>query len=280
MLRGNAGRPALALTAVAVVLLAGPVLAQARRDSTARDSTASPPAARDTTARRSPGGGTVPADSLPSDDARAVLREIPEPLAPDEQIEPPDSLVQQSERDTGPDTSPADSTGVPIPAETAPLGERPGAVRSVFSDSAAAAPGSRVVPPGGPPGGPPPAGAPPAATTPAGPDTCWRLQLAALAEREEAAAKRGAAESQLLVPFTIEVEQGRHKVRSRDCLTRVAGESLRRRALLTGFPDAFLVRMGADGKAISTAPPKPASSSKAPPARKPAAKRRTTGGSR
>jgi len=273
--RGSRWLLALMVTGVAAVLLAGSARAEAGRDSTARDTTAARPAARDTTARpRSPGGGTVPSDSLPSDEARAVLRDIPEPLAADEQVEPPDSLVRESEREVGPDPSPADSTGVPIPAETAPLGERPGAVRSVFSDSAGAAPGAKTAPAG--PAGGPPSTAPAAAV----PDTCWRLQIAASSGREEAAAKRGAAESQLLVPFAIEVEQGRHKVRSRDCLTRTVADALRGRALLSGFPDAFLVRMGPDGKAISAAPPRPAPASKPVPARKPATKRRATSGSR
>jgi len=234
--------------------------AQAARDSTARDTTAARPARPDTTARRPAGsGGVVPADSLPSNDAREVLRGIPEPLGPGEQVEAPDSLLDASERVAAPDTAAADTSGVPIPAETAPLGERPGGpARSVFSDSLpSASPGS---------GAAAPPAAPPAAPASAAADTCWRLQLAAPTAREEAAAKRAAAESQLMIGVAIEIEQGRHKVRSRDCLTRAAGEALRQRALLSGFGDAFLVRMGADGKAVPATPAKPA-------AKKPAARR-------
>ncbi|MEO5616687.1 MAG: hypothetical protein ABIS67_02870 [Candidatus Eisenbacteria bacterium] len=303
-----AGVLALALgVAFPMGFVADPALAQAGRDSTSRDAaetrspasdtTAARPAARDTTARRQPGRSVVPADSLPSADARAVLRTINEPLSPAEQVDPPDSVLQAAPAVTAPDPAEADTSGVPIPAETAPLGEAPGSpVRSVFSDSvASAAPGSgtsapgsaappRAVPGAAPAAAAPPHAAPPGSATPAAggtsagspADTCWRLQLAAPTDREEAAAKRAAAESQLLVDFVIEIEQGRHKVRGRDCVSRAAAWALRDRALLSGFTDAFLVRMGPDGKVIPATTP-----AKRSPARQPApVKRRSTAGTR
>ena len=140
-------------------------------------------------------------------------------------------------------------------------------MRNVFSDSlASAVPGSAPSAPGN---------APPGSRNDAPSDTCWRVQLAAPTDRAEAAAKRAAAESQLMSGFVIEIEQGRHKVRGRECGSRTAAESLRDRALLSGFADAFLIRMGPDGKVISAAPP-----AKSAPARKPAATKRSTTGTR
>lgn len=269
----DARSPVPAGTALLLALvLAGPpagaaFAASAASDSTARDSSA---AARDTSGAARP----VPADSLPSADAKNVLRTIPEPLTPDEEGTPPDSLIPAPPVYASPDTTAADTSGVPTPAETAPLGETAGAASSVFSDSLGAVPGSGAAsapPPATPgPGAAPAPAAPPASTAggraanPAAADTCWRLQLAAPLARPEAEAKRQAAESQLLVKFTIEVEQGRNKVRTLDCLNREMGEALKARALLSGFDGAFLLRFGPDGKPIPANPPTGAGAKKSP----------------
>ncbi len=271
--RARSRAAALALAGLAALAaLAVPAArswAQAARDSTARDSaardsSATRPAARDSSARPAPPPFAPPADSLPGDDANAVLRTIPEPLAPEEVVPPDSSQVPPAP--AAPDTSEADTVGVPVPAPTAPLGEAPGGpARSVFSDSlASAAPGSGSTAPATP-------AAPPARPgVPAAPDTCWRLQIAAPADREEAEGRRAAAVSQLLVAFAIESEQGRHKVRSRDCLTRAAAEALRARAVLSGFEGAFLVRLGPDGKPVpAAAPPAPAAPRRSGGTRKP-----------
>jgi hypothetical protein len=45
----------------------------------------------------------------------------------------------------------------------------------------------------------------------------------------------------LLVPFVIDQEKTRYKVRSGDCLSRDAADKLRKRALQSGFDGAFPV---------------------------------------
>jgi hypothetical protein len=45
----------------------------------------------------------------------------------------------------------------------------------------------------------------------------------------------------LLVPFVVEHEGTRYKVRNRECLTRGAADQLRRRAEDSGFEGAFHV---------------------------------------
>src|SRR4029079_1809491 len=114
-----------------------------------------------------------------------------------------------------PDTAAADTSGVPTPAITAPLGEGPDGPRRAMSDTTGGAPASP------PPASPPPAIPPLPVSRPAAPaDTCWRLQVAAYAERTVAESHRAAAVSQLLLPMTIETEAGRFKIRTTDCLTR------------------------------------------------------------
>jgi hypothetical protein len=53
---------------------------------------------------------------------------------------------------------------------------------------------------------------------------------------------RKAAASQLLVPFVVEYEKQRYKIRTQDCLDAIAVEAMRQRAKLAGFPEAFRVR--------------------------------------
>lgn len=179
-----------------------------------------PPAAAGTPAPVRPAPGAPAAavvDSAPSAEALAVLATIPEPLGGATAMARPAPPEAYDTLRAGRD--------VPVPARTEPL--------------ARSAPMPEAPPPAA-------AGAPPAAAAPAAaaPDTCWRVQVAAPAERERGRSIRDAAESLLMVPMLVDREGGRHKVRTRDCLSRAAAESLRDRALASGFPGVFLVRFG------------------------------------
>ena len=124
-------------------------------------------------------------------------------------------------------TAAVEDSLIPVPSPTEPLGERPGTLARALADTTP------------PPPPPPPAVAP--APAKAGPDSCWRVQVAAPTEKQEAELKRSAAESVLLVPFVIDHEKQRYKVRNRDCLTREAADRLRRRAIQSGFDGTFPV---------------------------------------
>lgn len=255
MTRRPGGWWPVALLALGLAGAANSGLGQAARDTTAREG-----AARDTTRGNGASRSYVPADSLPSPDARDVLRSIPEPLPPGESVPArADSLARR-------DTIATDSSGVPVPSPTAPLGEVPGSVHPPASADSA-----RVTGPG-PGSGPAPGTAPAGAA----PDTCWRVQLGAPIDSTEAKARLAAAESQLLVPVVIEKEKGRYKVRTRGCLGAEAAESLRARALASGFHDAFRIRMTPEGAIGAPAAPghpskKPASGTKPSTAKKKAA---------
>ena len=197
-------------------------------------------------------GGEAARDTTPSPEALAVLATIPEPVpgardavaagratprpvavgatlpAP-----APDSLARTMETrlvaTSDSSSAPADSGLVPVPAPTTPLG---------------VGTAERVPPPALPE--PPPAAATPAASaTPAtaGPDTCWRVQIGAPAERPRGRVLRDASQSLLLVPMSMDHEGGRWKVRTRDCLQRAAAQGLRDRAIVSGFKGVFLVRV-------------------------------------
>jgi hypothetical protein len=182
----------------------------------------------------------APVDSSPSADARAVLVTIPEPIAPADRVPPPslppaaeagpptsappvaaDSARRAAPSDTsrqagaGPDT-----VAVPVPEPTQPLGERPGAATPAITDSMLR-----------------PRAAPEEAPKP---DTCWRVQIVARKDKATADKLRSAAQSQLLVSFSVEHEARMYKVRSVDCLSRPAAESLRDRAVQSGFKGAFM----------------------------------------
>jgi len=183
-------------------------------------------------------------DSLPSSEALAVLETIPEPLAASERVPPPaaataaiDSQRVSAAPDSGtvaaPDSS-QDSTraGIPVPTETRPLGDRPGAIEHMLApDSAGAAPPAAATAPTAP------AAAPPAA--PAKRDTCFRIQIGARAAKAQATTLSSGASSQLLVPMVIERDRGLYKVRSRDCLSRATADALKARALASGFKGTF-----------------------------------------
>lgn len=184
-------------------------------------------------------------DSTPSPEALAVLRTIPEPLAPSgemparpetssamaagaPQIVPPAAAAAPADSATGAST---DSAGVPVPSPTEPLGDRPGSLAS------AALPDSLTVPP---PSAPPGAAAvAPSSAAPVPPDSCWRVQVAAPPEKERADRLAEAARSQLMIAMVVEREGGLYKVRTRDCYTALAADDLRRRAVETGFEGAF-----------------------------------------
>jgi hypothetical protein len=167
-------------------------------------------------------------DSTPSADAQAVLSTIPEPLKQSERVAPPDVPGETS---GAPD--------VPTPAPTQPLGEHPApATQSAPQTSSppAAAPPSAAAAPGAAAGGAA------AGAAPSNSDGCWRVQVAAPDTESVAQALSASATSLLLVPTVVEPENGRFKVRTRDCLNREDADRLRQRALDDGFTGAFLVK--------------------------------------
>jgi len=213
------------------------------------------PASTTTSAQTPP--STAAVDSGPSADANAVLATIPEPLAQGQKVAPATPAPGESParapipaatatgagavaagaatgaHDTASvpgavDTAvmvPADTVraDVPVPAPTQPLKPAPTIAAGALIATQS----------------PPP---PPAAEKPAVPDTCWRLQVGAPSAKDEAEKVRKAAASQLLVPFVVEYEKQRYKIRTQDCLDAAGVESMRLRAKLAGFPEAFRVR--------------------------------------
>jgi hypothetical protein len=74
------------------------------------------------------------------------------------------------------------------------------------------------------------------------------VQVAAPATREEAESRLEAAQSLLVVQMTIVPEKGLFKVRTSDCMTREAADSVKHRALDSGFDGSFLVDTAAAAK--------------------------------
>lgn len=176
-------------------------------------------------------------DSQPSREALAVLNTIPEPLGPGERVAAPSKAAIAADTSAAQDSAgvaPAagDSAQVPTPAPTQALGDRPGSLTST--------------PPSSPPSSAPAAAAAAASSAAAvksvNPDSCWRVQVGAPPEEDKANAVRAAAQSQLQVPFVIEVEGGLRKVRTRECLDMAAADLLRRRAVAAGFEGAFRIK--------------------------------------
>lgn len=186
--------------------------------------TPAPPAAVVAPPRPSPAPAAAVRDSSPTPEALAVLASIPEPLGG----LPATVRPNPPETPDTPRTEPP-ARDVPVPARTEPLGA------------------PQPLPAAEPPPVAPVAPVAPAVAAPAAPDTCWRVQVAAPADREKGKAVRDAAESLLMVPMIVDREGGRFKVRSRDCLSRRAAESLRDRAAQSGFPGVFLVRLAGSG---------------------------------
>lgn len=200
----------LALAGCALAPVEGPPiqgLLPVSSSSAARDSAARAGGERTARAAAPAARPLMPADSLPSGDAQAVLATIPEPLPPGDRVPPPAPAP-------APDTSAAEGD-VPTPAPTRPMGDADGA-----------------------PSTPPIEEAPPAATQ-ARPDTCWRVQIGAPATPEEAEQKRQAAESLLMTAFVVELDRGLYKVRTRECVARATALAVRDRALDSGFAGTF-----------------------------------------
>jgi hypothetical protein len=151
-----------------------------------------------------------------------VLETIPEPLSPSQRVPAPRLPASHPAAGDSADAEP--EADVPVPQETKPLGDRPS---PVAADS--------TVPP---PASPPPSGE----AARAAPDTCWRVQVAAVPEPERARALRAAAESQTLVPWVIEEEAKLLKVRTKNCMGGADSNELRRRAVAAGFTGAFRFR--------------------------------------
>jgi hypothetical protein len=177
---------------------------------------------------------------MPNSDANAVLQSIPEPLPASERVPARTPAVTETPDAHDSTTAPADSSGagtdadVPVPEPTRPLGDRP---RPPLADSSA------VSSPAATPS-PAPAPAPPhaAPSTPAKPDTCWRLQVAAVPEADRADRLKRGAESQLEVACVVQKEKTLYKVRTRDCFDAAAVERLRARAKAVGLTGAFRFR--------------------------------------
>jgi len=192
------------------------------------------------------GPAVAPGDSVPSAEAQAVLQTIPDPVSGE--IHPDATTPPAGAGHAGPPTqadtaaAPRDSADVPTPSFTQPLGDRPGARAVTDSAAAIGPPGTAQASPAAGNGGMGGSGgAAPAGNTgvavPA--DSCWRVQMAAVPEAARAASLREAAQSQLWITMVIETEKKLHKVRTKDCLTAVAAERLKQRAIAAGFKGAF-----------------------------------------
>lgn len=184
--------------------------------------------------------GVTPAvvDSGPSREATEVLRSIPEPLPAGERVPAPAGSTPAG-AGAAADSGAGGRADVPVPTPTPVLGQGPEGRSSLelpdsLFEQAPAAPESAAAAPES-------AAAVPESTA-AAPDTCWRVQVAAPSERDQAETLRQAAQSQLLTPMVVDPEAGRFKVRTRDCLGRAPAEALRRRAVESGFDGAFLLR--------------------------------------
>lgn len=212
-------------------------------------------ASGDTSPTRAPSAAVI--DTTPSSGARDVLASIAEPLRPEERVPPPGALESPPDVPAPGDTFPArdegavddtSTTGVPVPDPTFPLGLEPPAAPDTTVDSTSFAPPViEAPPPATPPSGsssPSPTGGaapsnPPSQPAPAKPDTCWRIQIGAPADRAKAQSLQRTASSLLLIPMVIEPEKKLFKVRTRDCWDRAASERVRERAIASGFTGAF-----------------------------------------
>lgn len=207
-------------------------------------------------------------DTHPSANAQKVLQTIPEPLGSNDRVAPPavprvgaaslaapvDSTQGEAVSDSsGTDDiieAETDSSSVPLPEPREVLGDF--SLPQLIPDSlfAPASNAGAVVPTGGYGG----IGAAPSSAAAVHPDSCWGVQLAAPAEAGRAEALRSVAQSVLMIPMTIDVSGGRHRVRTRDCLNAESSEKLRRRAIDSGFADAFRTGGGITTPAAGTRP--------------------------
>jgi hypothetical protein len=72
-------------------------------------------------------------------------------------------------------------------------------------------------------------------------------------EKDKADSRREAAQSLLMTPFTIVPEKGYLKIRTSDCMSRDAADALKKRAVDSGFDDAFLLDTHAAAPAAAPA---------------------------
>jgi hypothetical protein len=209
-------------------------------------------------------------DTHPSASAQKVLQTIPDPLGSSDRVAPPavpviratpsvapaDSVHGEAVSDSsGTDViieAETDSSRVPLPEPREVLGDF--SLPQLIPDSlfAPASVAGAAVPTGGYGG----VGAGPSSAAAVHPDSCWGVQLAAQAEAGRAEALRSVAQSVLMIPMTIDVSGGRHRVRTRDCLNAETSEKLRRRAIDSGFADAFRTGGGMTAPAAATKPSK------------------------
>jgi hypothetical protein len=263
MMRAPHGRRAAAL-ALAILL---PGCAAMTPDLKPPGSTPAPstatggaaPTAPEAVSASARSAAAIPAtDSLPSPEAQRVLASIPEPLDAAERVPPPLVHAPDSTRVR------VDSTqaGVPVPAETAPLGQTPADVQRMTSPDSALATTAAGAARGGDPGsgtgaaGATAAGAgaamPAASAKPSAgaPDVapgapCFKLQVGAPSDAKKADGLKRAASSQLEVEFEIVHVKNLYKVRTHDCFGREAVDALRARAVAAGFPGVFAVATSA-----------------------------------
>jgi len=260
MLRRELG-PMLAAVAMAAAAGCAPMTTTPAKPASA----AAPPAATTTapatpaeTSRVATPTGTAIDTTTPSPQAQSVLARIPEPLTPAQQaLSPAQDTTRTHVTAIAPAATYDSLQAAPVPAATQPLGTETSTVTMAPATSAAAtspaAPGTAA------------AGAAAAAATTGADSTkatspCWRLQVAAplASEKEKADGRVEAAQSLLMVPFTIVPEKGYLKVRTSDCMTREAADALKQRAIASGFDGAFLVDTSAKPAPASTPPHKSA----------------------
>jgi len=259
--------------------------------STPPASTATHPAATSTGTTPSTAPTAASIDTTtPSPAAERVLASIPEPLTPAQQaLNATQDSTRAHGTAVAPAAAYDSLQAAPVPAATQPLGTEVSTVTLADSSSSAlpsnpaatgaatstasgaAATGAAAGAAGGATagsaasggaatggaagaaaaGGAAAGGA--AASSASGTGPCWRLQVGAPleSEKEKADSRRDAAQSLLMVSFTIVPEKGYLKVRTTDCMGRDAADALKKRAVESGFDDAFLVDTNA-------APPPPA----------------------
>jgi len=198
---------------------------------------AAPPAPRGpaaSSAAATPAPAAAVVDNSPSREALEVLATIPEPLETGDRTPAPPAAPGAP---ATPGVSAADtvSADVPVPTPTPVLGERP--VPEVLAPTDTTAQPVAPAPPAMT-GSPGTTGA--QVRTPA--DACWRVQIAAPADRRKAEGYLEAGRSQLAVPLVIEKEKGLFKVRTRECMDGASADRLRRRALEAGFAGVFRFR--------------------------------------
>jgi hypothetical protein len=225
--------------------------------------------------------------TMPSADAQRVLARIPEPLTPAQQaLNPSQDTTAARGRAVAPAAAYDSLQAAPVPAATQPLGTETSTVTMGDAPAASAASpaGTAVAPSAASAGGAATGAAAPAsagaaaaaggaaagaaaASTPAASATsaaapsasgngekapCWRLQVGAPleSEKDKADARLEAAQSLLVTNFTIVPEKGYLKIRTSDCMSRDVADALKKRAVESGFNDAFLLDTNA-------APPPP-----------------------